>query len=358
MGGHVHEHGQVIVSLLFLFKFILQSSSCSAVTMAAPVNINLKPSGRFLKGLFQRPNDDASASRIKKVSIDWSGRYECQVTGYGGVRTSNWNTTTTENDQNQQPTCDEMPSLLSVDGPPYLQVGFTYDLQSTAGNSFFTKLQWNHVDWQVAIEGPREQEQEQENEEQLVGTRESPPLNSPAVLSTHVLLKPGRKRQQQHTQHDACSLELGTNTLRQAYMLARAPISLLGESTPRLHAEYKALWNDHYANKHPPMLSQSQEHDPDWWIPKLQISTSGQLESSHTFGWRNRGRISLRWSRSLGWFGDVDSSTRVRLEVMQRLSAHHTTTATLHGILEDLPETAHVTLTHQHHVRHQSKGCS
>ncbi len=360
MGVNVHVQEHVVApwltpSFSHLFFFVLLSCCCSAVTVAAPVNINLKSSRRFLKDLLG-PN--GASTRTKKVSIDWSGRYECQVTGRGNTS----NNSTMDNKYNQQPTCDdEIPSLLPVDGPPYLQVGVTYDLQSAAGNSFFTKLQWDHVDWQVALEGSREQGVEP------FETRE--PSRNP-VLSTTVRFKLGKlwqprqkqqqkqqhkqqQQQQQLDQHDACSMEIGGNSIRQAHVVARVPVSLSGESTPRFHAEYKAIWNDPitHAKNPPPKLSRSQQN-PDWWIPDLQISTSGQLESSNTFCWKNRARISLRWSRSLGWFGDSDSSTRVRLEVTQRLSAHHSTTATLHGILEALPETVHVTLTHQHHVRY------
>ena len=87
----------------------------------------------------------------------------------------------------------------------------------------------------------------------------------------------------------------------------------------------------------------------------MSISTGARLKSSNILRWQKRTSIRLQWSRSLGWFGSDDSSTTVKLEVMQRHSRHHDTTATLQGILEDLRATTHATLAHQHRHRTMKK---
>ena len=348
----------VIVSTWLLSLLFLPTTSyCSASSF----NWNLKSTGAFWKDFLRQdgattttPSTDTEVKKKNKkkknnnkVSIDWSGRYECQVTG-----SQNCDSLQSSDRQIHVPT---PTPLIFVNRPPFVQVGFTYDLRSIPGNSLFTKLQWNRVDWQVAIEGPRSRYQYQYEQEPIKRQAAATTAAAAAVLSTHVKLKTSQRQQKQNQQQQhayACSsssssLEFGGNSMRQCHVVARVPISFVGEAHPRIHAEYKALWND-YNRKHAPKFH-TQQQDPDWWIPDLRISTSGQLESSNTFSWKNRGCISLRWGRSLGWFGDVDSSTRVRLEVMQCLSAHHSTTATVQGVLEDLPETLHMTLAHQHH---------
>jgi len=231
--------------------------------------------------------------------MDLSGRYDCQVTG------------TTDNN-----------ALVVTTRQPFLRVGAIYDLLSTSkGNSIFTKLQWNKqgVDWQIALERP-------------------------SIVSTCVQLLSSSPTNQ------ACCLELGIKSNRQAHLIGRITGRRL---TMEYNANLLSNGNDEAVPSVPLSSQQQTNNDPDWWIPNMSISTGGRLESTNILRLPKRTSIRLRWSRSLGWFGSDNEETSVKLEVMQRHSPNHDTTATIQGILEDLQATTHVTLAHQHrHHQH------
>ena len=277
-------------SLLFVILLLHHLSSTAAVAASPPINLTVKSS--FLKDLLSQGE---STTPTKKISMDLSGRYDCQVTG------------TTD-------------ALVVTTRQPFLRVGAIYDLLSSGkGNSIFTKLQWNKqgVDWQIALERP-------------------------SIVSTCVKLS--------SPTNQACCLELGIKSNRQAHLIGRI-ITAGRRLTMEYNANLLSNGNDE-AVPSVPLSSQQQTNDPDWWIPNMSISTGGRLESTNILRLPKRTSIRLRWSRSLGWFGSDNEETSVKLEVMQRHSPNHDTTATIQGILEDLRATTHLTLAHQHRHHH------
>ena len=158
-------------------------------------------------------------------------------------------------------------------------------------------------------------------------------------------------------------LQVGCTTKRRAYLVTRFI------PHDRVRMEYKAhYWKEEPTDRPSPKgtfssssSSRSSQNDPEWWIPTLQLSTAGRLESCHSYRLPQGGRISLRFSRSLGeWLGhnmdDDDSSssstTTTCLQMTHHWSGQHITEATVRGNLNDWKATARMTVGHQQFLGH------
>lgn len=276
---------------------------------SSPIHINLKPA--FLKDLLTRDSSSASKPSLsqKAVSIDLSGRYECFVRGR-------------ESDAVESP-------LIVTSHSPDVRIGFEYDVQSVPWfHTVFAKLQWRHLDWLVALE-------QQQHDNKNNNNNYYHPTSKTSALTTYVAIKP----------NPMAHFQVGGNTKRQGYILTR----LIPHD--RLSVEYKAHWNRQEVPPEVvlPTKVPGCQNDPEWWIPTMQISTAGRLEARNSYRLQNGGRISLHWSRSLGWLDHWDSTTtNLQLKWTQPWSAHHTTEATIRGMLCDLPSTARAAVVHRH----------
>jgi hypothetical protein len=249
--------------------------------------INLNLKPKFLSNILAQDDSDDKTGKSNPISIDVSGRYECLVRG----------------------SANEAP-LVAIKQDPTLRVGVSYDFACPGLLSMvFTKLQWKRpqIDWKMGIR-PRTGE-----------------------LSTSLQL----------IREQAC-LEIGLSSKPQATIMAQFiphyRVNLV------YNARIEAVASD---GDTPPPFAPNKD---DWWMPDLELSTSGRLQSSNYVSFRDRSSIRLLWSRSLGWFGTDDASTAVQLQLTQSLNRNHLTCATLHGTLEELQETAQITLSHEQRI--------
>ena len=279
------------------------------------------------------------------VNIDLSGQYECQITGPPTEGFIN------QRMKHSQYGAPHLP-LFFVEKSPFLHVGFTYNLHPNAtsvvaplgtirassrnhklqnwniGNSIFAKLQWNYATCQVAVEKIRRK----------------------IVVSSLIQLQLFNIN---HPSPQETSLEWRANSMHQHRLVARLPMSFhRRQAGPFIHVEYHALWNSRFCVVKEPLLDidPTLQNESDPWIPSIQMTTSGRLESCNTWSWgcRKQGSATVRLSQSLGWFGDSDTLTRLRFDVTQRFSNSHTTSLSLQGIPSDWGKTMYVTLCHEH----------
>lgn len=307
--------GVVGVAVVVILCLVLPLP-CSSV-ISPPININLKPA--FLKDLLTRESSSSSSpakSSSNKVSVDLSGRYECLVRGRGH-RDS-------DDDDNDTP-------LIVASHPPDVRIGLTYDIRSTPWwKTVFAKLQWRHVDWHIALEQHANHNNNHNNNDNNDNNHHHDTQYTAA--STYIEIKPNPMVQ----------FQVGGTTKKKGHVLAR----LIPHN--RLSMEYKAHLNEQLRPSDE--LVSTPRNDPEWWIPNMQISTTGRLESRNSYRLQNGGSISLYWSRSLGWFDQFHASsttTNLQLTMTQRWSAHHVTDTTIRGNLNDLRGTTRLTVAHQ-----------